>query len=891
MKIPAKIVLVLLVLGLVAVAFGVRKQHLSDPRTPSMSRQLLQDPAPVPLNHPLPPAPVGPVRSVDEVNSTVQIGTTYTDFFSYGSHNRLIQRDTMGGLHTSWMNHRTPNSSTDRVVSYNFREPPNGAWSIPGSAVAAGAGFSQQEILTDGRAVIGAHEPTGNPPGFMSLIAVDEDYQISGFRTQIIPNPATLPNDSINWPSVAMDRNNVGHMFARNKDGGRNIEYARIYYSRTDANQSNPSAFSYAFRCFMPSYAMATSRISNKVAVAWPQTAIPGGYEDLHGWSGFLVSDYNNDLWAAQSTDGGASWNFDDTLHNNITKFRVWNWDRFTQSENLDTLWAAGDTFRFFNATAMVYDNNDNLHIVFTVNRFLEDLSTDTTVRPRVPPVWRVEFMPTYMYHWSSAAPDTFSIVADGWWWPIVYDGRTPPRWRQEYRTTIDRMSISVATNNELYCAYSQYGNKDSEVDTSANGYACANIWVTHSVDNGATWYEPTPVTDTTNNAGAASGSAHSRIWPSMPEVVDNDSLYIMYIDDRSGGSAWIDGQQTGSPLANDWTQNQVYVTSVARSAIHSTATLTYPDYPPLRCSYRFDPNAPILRFTGPAGGLYLNNPITFNWLYRRIADTCHVKLELNRDYPDGEWELIDTPLASDTTYSWAFEEEYNLLRVRFRITLLANTNVSDIISSDDAPRDLSLATIRLVFPSNSYLTNPVTLQWDYIDTTTNGDIRTTDTVRIEVMRNYPNGQWSLINTAPITNDTMMWRWDESYLNATNVKFRISIQRDPTVSDITWQTYNIVAGVNENPTKSVVSTYQLKPAYPNPFNPYTTIRFAIPLRDRVTIKAYDITGKEVGTLVDNVFNAGEQRITWRPNRLASGVYFIKMTAGHTVKTEKVIFMK
>ncbi len=891
MNMPRRVLAMVAVLALVVAAFAIRSVEPGNKR--ELTKILPRELPTLPNHISVPPTPVGPVRSTDELNSAWQIGTTYLDFFTYGSHNRFLARDTMGGLHAAWMNARAP-SNGDRVVAYNYREPPAGAWALAGAGIGGGAGFSSIDVLSDGRAVIAAHKPVPTTPtvpgGYYTFLATDEDYQISGFNPVQTPNPTTLPNDTIIWPVMSVDRQNRAQIISRDMDGGRGILYNRMFYSRSDNNQRNLSSFSYAFRGFQASYGSATSRISDKVAVAWPQTAIPGAYEDPHGWRGFLVLDYNNDLWISQSTDGGSTWNFDDTLHNNITKFKVWNWDRFTQSENLDTLWAAGDTFRHVNATSMVYDNNDHLHIVFNVVRFYEDLTVDTTVRPRDVPVKRVGFMPTLVYHWTDAAPDTFNIVADGWWWPVVLDSRDPPRWRQETRTTIDRMSLSIATNNELYCAFSMFGNTNSHVDTSSNGYAVSNIWVTHSVDNGTTWYWPTPITDTTNSNGAASGSAHSRIWPSMPEVIDNDSLYVMYIDDRSAGSTWIDGGTSTDPLYNDWTLNPVIVQSVARSAIRSDSTLTYPDYPPLRSQYRFDPNAPILRITGPAPGLYLNSPITFNWIYRRIADTSHVKLELNRDYPNGEWELIDTPLISDTTYSWPFEEEYNLLRVRFRISLLSNPNISDVVSEDDAPRDLSLATIRLVFPTSAYLTNPVTLQWDYIDTTTNGDIRTTDTVRIEVMQNYPNGQWSLINSAPITNDTMMWRFDNSYLNS-SVKFRISIQRDPTINDITWQTYNVVAGVNEKPQTNVVTTYQLKPAYPNPFNPFTTIRFAIPFRDRVTLKAYDITGKEVATLVDNVFNAGEQRITWRPSRLASGVYFIKMSAGHITKTEKVIFMK
>ncbi len=880
-----------LVLCAIFVAFAIRPVAPGDPTVSIYSRQVTQEP-PTPLILPITPSQVGPVRSTDEVDCLYQIGTTFTDFFSYGAYNRFLQRDALGGMHASWMNHQSANGArTVNYAAYDTSDTP--IWWNYGSAIDLGAGFNQMEILSSGIAVIGAHHSVAatatRPGGYVSTVASDCDYQAAGFFLANIPNPTTLPTDSINWPSIAVDRNDVVHVFARDKDGGRNIPYNRVFYSRTDNMQGNPTNFSYAFRCFQPSYALAASRISNKVAVSWPQTAIPDGYTDLHGWTGFLVSEYNNDLWIAQSTDGGASWNFDDAVHNNITKFRVWSEERFAQSDHLDTLWAAGDTFRFINTSAMVYDNNDNLHIIFNVCRFVEDLTVDTAgIRPRVPPVKRVGLMPTFLYHWTDAHPDTFSVVADGWWWPVTLDNRTPPRWRQEFRTTIDRMSISVATDNELYCAYTMYGNPVSHIDTSANGYPCGNVWVTHSVDNGTTWYHPTPITDTTNNRGAASGTAHSRIWPSLPETIDNDSLYIMYFDDRSGGSAWVDGGQDGSTITNDWTLNQVYVQTVARSAIRTDSTLHYPDYPGLRCSYRFDPNAPILRLTAPTAGLYLDNPIQFNWLFRQIDSTARVNIELNRDYPDGAWELIDNVPITTRTYNWTFEEEYNLLRMRFRISLASNPTVVDVLSDDNAPRDSLLQTLRLVSPTALYLTNPIILQWDYFDVA-GTRIRNTDSVRIEVNRNFPDGAWTILRDVPITNDTVQWRWDPSFENA-NVRFRISLLRDPTLSDVSQHLYYIVAGVND-PVNPVISQYSLHPAYPNPFNPYTTIRFAIPFRERVTVKVYDIAGREIATLADNIYNAGEQRITWRPYRLSSGVYFVKMTAGRYSATQKVVFMK
>jgi hypothetical protein len=78
---------------------------------------------------------------------------------------------------------------------------------------------------------------------------------------------------------------------------------------------------------------------------------------------------------------------------------------------------------------------------------------------------------------------------------------------------------------------------------------------------------------------------------------------------------------------------------------------------------------------------------------------------------------------------------------------------------------------------------------------------------------------------------------------------------------------------------------------PNPFNPVTTIRFAVPRRTRVTMILYDIAGREVRTLVDDEFEPGYHRATVQASGLASGVYFCRMVAGDFVDSRKLILLK
>ena len=80
-------------------------------------------------------------------------------------------------------------------------------------------------------------------------------------------------------------------------------------------------------------------------------------------------------------------------------------------------------------------------------------------------------------------------------------------------------------------------------------------------------------------------------------------------------------------------------------------------------------------------------------------------------------------------------------------------------------------------------------------------------------------------------------------------------------------------------------------AYPNPFNPSTTIDFELPLRSKVLIEVYDLNGKKVESLVDMVFNSGYHSIVWNADSHSSGVYFIKMLAGEYISTQKLLLVK
>ncbi|MBI5472156.1 MAG: T9SS type A sorting domain-containing protein [Ignavibacteriae bacterium] len=112
-----------------------------------------------------------------------------------------------------------------------------------------------------------------------------------------------------------------------------------------------------------------------------------------------------------------------------------------------------------------------------------------------------------------------------------------------------------------------------------------------------------------------------------------------------------------------------------------------------------------------------------------------------------------------------------------------------------------------------------------------------------------------------------------------------------------WRTFayplrNLVTAVNDN--VSHPTSFSLSQNYPNPFNPTTTIKFTIPVGTGVApsvLKVFDVLGSEVATLVNEWKEAGTHQVHFDASRLASGMYFYRITAGSFVATKKMMVVK
>ena len=89
----------------------------------------------------------------------------------------------------------------------------------------------------------------------------------------------------------------------------------------------------------------------------------------------------------------------------------------------------------------------------------------------------------------------------------------------------------------------------------------------------------------------------------------------------------------------------------------------------------------------------------------------------------------------------------------------------------------------------------------------------------------------------------------------------------------------------------VPQQFQLQQNYPNPFNPTTKIEYQLPVAGHVTLKVYDVLGREVQTLVNEGQNAGNHSITFNAINLPSGIYLYRLQSGNYNAAKKLLFLK
>lgn len=164
------------------------------------------------------------------------------------------------------------------------------------------------------------------------------------------------------------------------------------------------------------------------------------------------------------------------------------------------------------------------------------------------------------------------------------------------------------------------------------------------------------------------------------------------------------------------------------------------------------------------------------------------------------------------------------------------------------------------------------------------------------------------VNAFDLNADSLVYQWhlnDQKIPGAANYFFYFKTESldfgehllDVTISDqsdsikVTWPIVIVgTVGISEGEAK-LVNQFKLYPAYPNPFNCSTSIRYNLQEPGQVTLTIYNSMGQRIHRLVDEHQSSGEYKTVWSPRDIATGIYFCKFETGNYVRTQKLILQK
>jgi len=175
--------------------------------------------------------------------------------------------------------------------------------------------------------------------------------------------------------------------------------------------------------------------------------------------------------------------------------------------------------------------------------------------------------------------------------------------------------------------------------------------------------------------------------------------------------------------------------------------------------------------------------------------------------------------------------------------------------------------------------TRDVSLNWRTVKETNNKGF--------EIERRKTDEEWSkigYIDGKGTTNTETSYKFDDKKLNTGKYNYRIK-QVDYN-GNFEYHTLNMLIEVGL-PTK-----FDLSQNYPNPFNPNTKIDFELPLDCRVTLKVYDITGREIAALLNNEFKTADYyTIRFDASNFASGIYFYRLQTEKFMNVKRMVLIK
>jgi hypothetical protein len=130
--------------------------------------------------------------------------------------------------------------------------------------------------------------------------------------------------------------------------------------------------------------------------------------------------------------------------------------------------------------------------------------------------------------------------------------------------------------------------------------------------------------------------------------------------------------------------------------------------------------------------------------------------------------------------------------------------------------------------------------------------------------------------------------WDS--IKTKPVKIFVDLGNNGTIDDTLLISDTVLIKINSTNIE-IPDKYSLYQNYPNPFNSVTKISFDVPKSAQLSIRIYDVLGREIECLINEYVQPGKYNINYNANNLASGVYFYRLQAGDYINIKRMVLLK
>ncbi len=231
-----------------------------------------------------------------------------------------------------------------------------------------------------------------------------------------------------------------------------------------------------------------------------------------------------------------------------------------------------------------------------------------------------------------------------------------------------------------------------------------------------------------------------------------------------------------------------------------------------------------------------------------------------------------------------------NAMNTRMAVTSLIGITVTDQRITGDSIKSTVQLNIVSNLPTGNYKLRVMAIEKKIVYSVppgTNGEMIFNTVFR----RAYPNTDGVVIPTNSGTyNYTYTYKRETAWVD-TSMYTVAFVQNDNNkeVINSAKGTYSVTGVSNNN--GEIPSVYSLSQNFPNPFNPNTTINYSIPKSGFVTLKVYDLLGREMAVLVNGNAPAGNYSVDFYAGNFSSGVYFYKLESGSFNQIKKLVISK